>query len=83
MSFDSEDPLGFTRRTAALLDGLGAGEIISEFKKRSISTAALAKLTKDDFIVLGASDKLAEYMFQQFALKDKSRKPVEPDYDKM
>ena len=52
MSFNYEDPLGFTKRTATILEGLGAGDIINEFKKRNISTDALSKLTKNDFIKL-------------------------------
>lgn len=81
MSFNYEDPLGFTKRTASILEGLGAGDIINEFKKRNISTDALSKLTKDDFIKLGASDELADSMNQQFNLKNQYHQLIHLDDD--
>ncbi|KAF7997211.1 hypothetical protein HCN44_005488 [Aphidius gifuensis] len=81
MSFNYEDPLGFTKRTASILDGLGAGEIVNEFKKRHISTDALGKLTKDDFIKLGASNELADSMYQQFNLKNQYRQLLDSNDD--
>lgn len=48
-----EDPLGFTKQTATMLIGLGAGELIPQFRKRNISTQALAALSKRDLLVLG------------------------------
>lgn len=45
--------LGFTKQTETLLYGVGAQDLIKEFKRRNISTDALHKLTKEDFIQLG------------------------------
>lgn len=81
MSHIYEDPLGFTKRTASILDGLGAGEIANEFKKRHISTDALGKLTKDDFIKLGASIELADSMYQQFNTKNQYRQAADSNDD--
>lgn len=47
------DLLGFTRQTETLLCGVGAQSLIKEFKRRNISSDALHKLTKKDFIQLG------------------------------
>lgn len=47
------DFLGFTRQTETLLRGVGAHDLIQEFKRRNISTDTLHKLTKEDFIQLG------------------------------
>ncbi|KAL0106532.1 hypothetical protein PUN28_016315 [Cardiocondyla obscurior] len=44
---------GFTKQTEVLLRGVGAQDLIDEFKRRDISTDALRKLTKEDFIHLG------------------------------
>jgi len=47
------DLLGFTRQTETILYGVGAQNLIKEFKRRNISTDALHKLTKEDFVQLG------------------------------
>lgn len=47
------NPIGFNKQTEALLCGVGGNNLIKEFKKRDISTDALHKLTKEDFIQLG------------------------------
>jgi len=47
------NPIGFNKQTEALLCGVGGKNLIKEFKKRDISTDALHKLTKEDFIQLG------------------------------
>lgn len=47
------NPIGFNKQTESLLCGVGGKNLIKEFKKRNISTDALHKLTKEDFIQLG------------------------------
>jgi len=47
------DLLGFTKQTETILYGVGAQNLIKEFKRRNISTDALHKLTKEDFVQLG------------------------------
>lgn len=49
----STDFSGFTKQTETLLCGIGANDLIKEFKIRGISTDALHKLTKEDFMQLG------------------------------
>ncbi|XP_063985526.1 uncharacterized protein LOC135166822 [Diachasmimorpha longicaudata] len=63
---DEADVLGFTKHTAMILEGLNAHHLIPEFKRRSIPTDALAELSKDDLLVLGASEELAEKLQKQF-----------------
>ena len=48
-----EDPLGFTKQTATMLEGLGAKHLIPQFKRRNISTHDLPALCKEDLMVLG------------------------------
>lgn len=62
------DLIGFSKQTEALLCGLGGKNLIKEFKKRNISTDALHKLTKEDFVRLGADEHLAENMFQSLCI---------------
>lgn len=45
--------LEFSKQTEMLLCGIGAKNLIQEFKKLNISTSALHKLTKEDFVKLG------------------------------
>lgn len=47
------DPFGFTKQTATLLRGLNASELISECKKRNISTDVLHELSVQELIMLG------------------------------
>lgn len=50
----TEDPLGFTDRTASLLQGLQIPKVlIDEIRKRNISTEELSVLNEDDLISLG------------------------------
>lgn len=44
---------GFTKQTATILCGIGAKDLIREFRKKDLSTSALFKLTKEDFMQLG------------------------------
>lgn len=53
MKGESTDFSGFTKQTETLLRGIGANELINEFKTRDISTNVLHKLTKEDFMLLG------------------------------
>ncbi|XP_019885147.1 uncharacterized protein LOC109610477 [Camponotus floridanus] len=62
------DPIGFNKQTETLLYGVGGKNLIKEFKKRNISTDALHKLTKEDFIQLGADEHLAENMFHSLCI---------------
>ncbi|XP_025154870.1 uncharacterized protein LOC112588619 [Harpegnathos saltator] len=57
---------GFTEQTKMLLRNIGAQSLIKECKKRKISTDELHKLTKEDFMVLGASEDFAEYIVKIF-----------------
>lgn len=52
------DPFSFNKQTATLLRGLGASELISECKKRNISTHVLHELSTQELIMLG---KLEEF----------------------
>lgn len=65
------NPIGFNKQTEALLCGVGGNNLIKEFKKRDISTDALHKLTKEDFIQLGADEHLAENMFHTLCISKK------------
>ncbi|XP_050453864.1 uncharacterized protein LOC126852762 [Cataglyphis hispanica] len=61
---DKYNSLGFSKHTETLLRGLGGSDLIKEFKRKDISTDVLHKLTKEDFIRLGADEHLAENMFR-------------------
>lgn len=80
---EEADPLGFTRQTAMILEGLNAQDLIPEFKKRNIPTDALPELSKDDLMVLGATDELADKLQQQFKIRVRSIERVgDSDEDK-
>ncbi|CAL7950871.1 unnamed protein product [Xylocopa violacea] len=65
------DPFGFTKQTATLLRGLGVSEIISECKKRNISTDILHQLSTQELIMLGADPKKAEELQNTLNVKKK------------
>ncbi|XP_015119383.1 uncharacterized protein LOC107042731 [Diachasma alloeum] len=73
---EEADPLGFTKHTAMILEGLNAQDLIPEFKKRSIPTDALPELSKEDLVVLGASEELAEKLQKQFRSKVRKIEPI-------
>ncbi|XP_046426111.1 uncharacterized protein LOC124182636 isoform X2 [Neodiprion fabricii] len=64
---ECEDVLGFTNQTAVLLSGMGAKELVPQFRERNISTEMLANLTHDDLVLLGASHELAHRMLKQLS----------------
>lgn len=57
------DPLGFTRQTEMVLRGVGAQDLIKEFKNRNISTNQLHRLTKEDLVILGNLFTLTVFYF--------------------
>ncbi|KAL0106530.1 hypothetical protein PUN28_016315 [Cardiocondyla obscurior] len=63
---------GFTKQTEVLLRGVGAQDLIDEFKRRDISTDALRKLTKEDFIHLGADNNQAENIINALCTSKKN-----------
>ncbi|XP_067204469.1 uncharacterized protein [Linepithema humile] len=71
------DPLGFTKQTEILLCGVGAQNLIQEFKKRNISTDALHKLTKEDLEKLGANENQAESMVKVLRISRKKNESIE------
>ncbi|XP_011303749.1 uncharacterized protein [Fopius arisanus] len=73
---DNGDPLGFTKQTAMILEGLNARDLIPEFRKRNISTDALPELSKDDLMVLGATEELADKLQQQLKIRVKKIEPA-------
>ncbi|TGZ38131.1 Synaptogyrin-2 [Temnothorax longispinosus] len=65
------DLLGFTKQTETLLRGVGAHDLIKEFQRRNISTDALHKLTKEDFVQLGADKDQAENIVNALCISKK------------
>lgn len=54
-----DNPLGFSRETAALVTGLGCSNL-TQFKKKNISIDDLKHLTPEDLAILG---KFSNYMY--------------------
>lgn len=70
------DLLGFTRQTEALLRGVGAENLVKECRRRNISTDALHKLTKEDFVQLGADADQAENVVKALCISKKKESSV-------
>ncbi|KAK0087528.1 hypothetical protein PV325_000778 [Microctonus aethiopoides] len=75
MNYQNEDDyFAFTKQTAMILEGLGIGDLIPQFKYRNISTQALSQLSKDDFITLGVHENIADNIIKQLSSRvDKQR----------
>ncbi|KAK0182393.1 hypothetical protein PV327_000537 [Microctonus hyperodae] len=68
MNYQNEDDyFAFTKQTAMILEGLGIGDLIPQFKYRNISTQALSQLSKDDFITLGVPENMADSIVKQLS----------------
>ncbi|XP_011335192.1 uncharacterized protein LOC105278063 isoform X2 [Ooceraea biroi] len=67
--------LDFNWQTEAILCGLNAKDLIDEFKRKNIRTAALHQLSADDFEYLGASKILADSLACELRIikKDKDK----------
>lgn len=66
-----------------ILEGLGAGDLIPQFKRRNISTQALSQLSKEDFMTIGANKDLSQIMVKQLRLgSEKNEGQVIDDQDK-
>ncbi|XP_011068300.1 PREDICTED: uncharacterized protein LOC105154455 [Acromyrmex echinatior] len=72
------DLLKFTKQTETLLCGVGAQNLIKECKRRNISTYALHRLTKEDFIQLGADPDHAENIANALCISKKKQHNVKP-----
>ncbi|KYM94890.1 Synaptogyrin-2 [Cyphomyrmex costatus] len=72
------DFLEFTKQTEMLLCGVGAQKLIKECKRRNISTNALHRLTKEDFVQLGADANHAENIVNALCISKKKQYNVKP-----
>ncbi|XP_015604884.1 uncharacterized protein LOC107272327 [Cephus cinctus] len=62
---DDDDPFEFTRRTALLLRGFGAKDLLLQFKEKNICTTDLPYMTVEDLMSLGADQTLAKKFSKQ------------------
>ncbi|KYQ56082.1 Synaptogyrin-2 [Trachymyrmex zeteki] len=72
------DLLEFTKQTETLLCGVGAQNLVKECKRRNISTNALHRLTKEDFVQLGADADHAENIVNALCISKKKQYDVKP-----
>ncbi|KYN37630.1 Synaptogyrin-2 [Trachymyrmex septentrionalis] len=72
------DLLEFTKQTETLLCGVGAQNLVKECKRRNISTNALHRLTKEDFVQLGADADHAENIANALCISKKKQYDVKP-----
>ncbi|XP_043678690.1 uncharacterized protein LOC122634133 [Vespula pensylvanica] len=72
------DYLGFTKQTALVLRSLGGNNLIKPCEERNISTSELHKLTKNDFIQLGADENLAEQLLNRLKITSRNDYEIRP-----
>ncbi|KAL2729464.1 synaptogyrin [Vespula squamosa] len=70
--------LGFTKQTALVLRSLGGNDLIKPCEERNISTSELHKLTRNDFIQLGADENLAEQLLNRLTITSRNDYEIRP-----